>query len=214
MLQSTRVKFLKQIELVEGRRYKMYMLDNIPHIGIGHNIISRQLTDETLEYLGCEDEPDLMTAELSDDQIEYLFFKDLDIAINDARKAIGKEVFESLSEERQEVLVDMSFNLGGPRFRAFKNMIKAVQEGDYDEAAAEILDSKAARDPKTAKRYADLSNRMLGEKKLLVDKGLDTFNTEKYGEKETNWELLVDIRDILSEINAKLDTIVEHVKSR
>ena len=49
----------------------MYMLDGIPHIGIGHNIISRTLADVTLDFLGIEDEPDLMTAELNDAQCEF-----------------------------------------------------------------------------------------------------------------------------------------------
>ena len=39
-------------------------------------------------------------------------------------------------------------------------MIDAVQAGDFDEASAQILDSKAARDPLTQKRYRDLAERM------------------------------------------------------
>ena len=46
-----RQKLLQRIEQIEGREYKMYMLDGIPHIGIGHNIISRSLCDETLDFL-------------------------------------------------------------------------------------------------------------------------------------------------------------------
>ena len=112
----------------------MYMLDNIPHIAIGHNIISRSLADETLDFLGIEDEPDLMTAELNDEQCDFLLGKDLDIAIADAVSVIGEEVFSGLTDDRQDVLVDMSFNLGRPRFSKFKQMIKAVQDGDFDEA--------------------------------------------------------------------------------
>ena len=155
-------KLLKRIEDVEGRKYKMYMLDGIPHIGIGHNIISRSLAEETLDFLGIEDEPDLMTAELNDEQCDYLLGKDLDIAIKDAREVIGHLHFDEFSQERQDVLVDMSFNLGRPRFSKFKQMIKAVQDGDFDEAAAQILDSKAARDPLTKTRYENLAKEMRG----------------------------------------------------
>ena len=155
-----RNKLLNQIEKVEGRESKMYMLDGIPHIGVGHNIISRSLADKTLEALGIEDESDLMTAELNDAQIDYLLDRDLDIAIEDARDVISGDVFDRLDEERQEVLVDMSFNLGRPKFSKFSMMILAVQEGDFDEAADQILDSKAARDPLTKGRYEDLANRM------------------------------------------------------
>ena len=162
-----RNELLKRIEAVEGRKYKMYMLDGIPHIGIGHNIISRSLAEETLDFLGIEDEPDLMTAELNDEQCDYLLGKDLDIAIADAVSVIGEEIFDSLSDERQDVLVDMSFNLGKNRFSKFKDMIGAVQDGNFDSAADEILDSKAARDPKTKTRYENLAQEMRG--KLLKE---------------------------------------------
>ncbi len=205
MNNETRQKFLKQIEAVEGRKHKMYMLDNIPHIGIGHNIISRPLKDETLAELNIEDESDLMTAELTDAQCEYLFFKDLDIAFNDARNAINTRpdgtltyLFEELTEERQEVLVDMSFNLGGPRFRGFKNMIRAVQNKNYDDAAAEILDSKAARDPKTAKRYADLANRMLGEFTKFANPEPEKHITDARA-------LIAQMRDTLTKLEATID---------
>lgn len=164
-----RQKLLERIEAVEGREYKMYMLDGVPHIGIGHNIISRSLCDETLDFLGIEDESDLMTAELNDEQCEYLFYKDLDIAIADAKSVINNhgggvtlDTFDKLSDERQDVLIDMSFNLGRPRFSKFQKMIGAVQVGDFDEAAAQILDSKAARDPLTKDRYENLAKEMRG----------------------------------------------------
>lgn len=156
-------KLLKRIEEVEGRRYKMYLLDGIPHIGIGHNIVGRELAEETLEFLGIEDEKDLLKAELNDEQCESLFFKDLDIAIVDAVSVIGEAVFESLSSDRQDVLIDMSFNLGKARFGRFKKMIAALQSGDYAEAAAQILDSNAARDPLTKSRYENLAKEMRGE---------------------------------------------------
>ena len=170
MTEATRQKYLEKIEAVEGCEFNMYMLEKVPHIAIGHNIVSRPLTDETMDYLGIEDESELMHVTLDRDKCEYLFFKDLDIAVNDAKNLINNcgdgvtlDVFDALTEERQEVLVDMSFNLGRPRFSKFKKLIAAVRAGDYDEAAAQILDSKAARDPLTANRYADLAERMKGQ---------------------------------------------------
>ena len=161
-------KLLKRIEDVEGRKYKMYMLDGIPHIGIGHNIISRSLADETLDFLGIEDEPDLMTAELNDEQCDFLLGKDLDIAIADAVSVIGEEVFSGLTDDRQDVLVDMSFNLGKNRFSKFKDMINGVRMGNFNIAADEILDSKAARDPKTKTRYENLAKEMRGVNPVFI----------------------------------------------
>ena len=209
---ETRQKFLEQIEAVEGRKYKMYMLDdNIPHIGIGHNIVSRQLADDTLDFLGIEDESDLMTATLNDEQCEYLFFKDLDIAINDARKVINDcgdgvtlDIFGKISEERQEVLIDMSFNLGRPRFKKFKKMIKAVQDGDFDEASVQILDSNAARDPKTAKRYANLAERMKGEVAKIAIPDPEYYDPEKHSDDANT--LIAEIREKLNKLEEMLDS--------
>lgn len=155
-------KLMQAIEAVEGREERMYMLDGIPHIGVGHNIISRSLADKTLEVLDIEDESDLMTATLTDEQIDYLLERDLDIAIGDARDVVGAEIFDELDSERQDVVIDMSFNLGKPRFSKFSKMLAALQAGDYDEAANQILDSKAARDPLTKERYENLADRMRG----------------------------------------------------
>ena len=155
-----KTKLMGRIEKVEGREHTMYMLDGIPHIGVGHNIISRSLAEKTLEVLGIEDESDLMTVTLNDEQVDYLFERDLDIAIEDARQVVGEDVFDGLSSERQDVLVDMSYNLGRPRFKLFKKMLDAVQAGDFDEASAQILDSNAARDPLTKDRYEGLASEM------------------------------------------------------
>ena len=50
-----------------------------------------------------------------------------------------------LSEPRQRALVNMAFNLGWPRLSGFRNMLAALQAGDFERAAAEALDSKWAR---------------------------------------------------------------------
>ena len=53
--------------------------------------------------------------------------------------------FSVLDEVRRAVLIDMTFNLGFAGILAFKNMWRAVENRDYDKAAAEMLDSKWAR---------------------------------------------------------------------
>ena len=59
---------------------------------------------------------------------------------------------------RQEVLVNMMFNMGSPRFRKFVNTLAAVERGDYATAADEMVDSKWAR--QVGYRAAELSNMM------------------------------------------------------
>ena len=191
---------MERIEKVEGREPSMYMLDGVPHIGVGHNIVSRPLADETLEVLGIEDESELMQVTLTDEQIDYLFNMDAAIATRDVISVIGEDVFNGLDETRQDVLIDMSFNLGRPRFSKFKKMIAAVQSGDFDEAANQILDSKAARDPLTSGRYHNLANEMRN--------GDDTPTTTRPPVTEAPPESNETAFDMLVRIEAKLDEVL------
>jgi lysozyme len=42
----------------------------------------------------------------------------------------------------QLVIANMMFNLGLPRFSRFKKMIRAIELGDWQSAADEMIDSK------------------------------------------------------------------------
>ncbi len=56
--------------------------------------------------------------------------------------------FDRLSPLRQQVLVNMAFNLGLPRLQHFRRMLTAIEQGHYSRAAAEMLDSRWARQVK------------------------------------------------------------------
>ena len=49
--------------------------------------------------------------------------------------------FTTLDKIRQKVIIDMAFNLGMNGLISFENMIQALVEKNYDEAADEMLDS-------------------------------------------------------------------------
>lgn len=70
------------------------------------------------------------------------------VAIKDARNYIGEHEFSKLSPERQAVLIDMSFNLGGPKIQKFVGVKKAIIAGDFKTAAKQILDSGYRNDVK------------------------------------------------------------------
>lgn len=53
--------------------------------------------------------------------------------------------WRDLSEARQRALANMAFNLGVPRLSGFRRMTAALQEGRYDDAAREALDSRWAQ---------------------------------------------------------------------
>jgi len=66
--------------------------------------------------------------------------------------------FNALSNIRKKVIIDMVFNLGITRFKGFKNTINHIDNGDYDLAATEMLDSKWST--QVGSRSITLSNMM------------------------------------------------------
>jgi len=66
--------------------------------------------------------------------------------------------FARMGLVRQAVILNMAYNLGVDGMLKFKKMIAAIEVEDYREAAAQIMDSKAARE--LTPRYTRLSNEM------------------------------------------------------
>lgn len=56
-----------------------------------------------------------------------------------------RDTYKALDGARQVVLVDMSVNLGFVGLLGFKRMWLALESGDFEQAAAEILDSVYAK---------------------------------------------------------------------
>jgi lysozyme len=69
------------------------------------------------------------------------------------------EIWPHLDEVRQSVLVDMAFNLGYQGLMGFQGMFLALEQGNYNQAADHIYNSKAAR--QAPERYAELYRMML-----------------------------------------------------
>ena len=120
----------KEIEADEGCKYETYRCsEGYPTAGIGH-----LLTEWDEEY----SEP-IGTA-VSEEQVQKWFEKDVQTAINDCQDIFND--FDSLPEDIQHVLINMAFQLGGPRLRKFKMMIAAVEVEDYREMALQMEDSR------------------------------------------------------------------------
>lgn len=65
--------------------------------------------------------------------------------------------FNNAPVDVRDILISMAYQLGLSGLLKFKNMIKALDEGDYMEAAAESLDSRwATQTPERAKRHASV----------------------------------------------------------
>ena len=85
----------------------------------------------------------------------------LELDMADAVKGTREVIpfIDDLDPEAAEVLVEMAYQMGEGGLRKFKKMKAALSQDppDYETAAAEILDSKMAREqtPERAEDYAD-----------------------------------------------------------
>lgn len=80
---------------------------------------------------------------ISEDEARDLLAND----INTVHRELYKHVrwWSQMPEPARRGLANMCFNLGWPRLSQFKNMLRALQAGEYEIAAAEALDSKWAK---------------------------------------------------------------------
>lgn len=95
-------------------------------IGVGHKITPA--------------DGDTYDTPITEEQARELLETDLNIAqagVND-----NLPWTSSLSQVRQEVLVELAFWIGIVGLLAFKNMLAYLKSGDYDSAAQQLLSSK------------------------------------------------------------------------
>lgn len=95
----------------------------------------------TIGYGRCLDKKPLKLEEA-----EYLFNNDFNDALLEVKTNIP--FFENLNYARQIVLIDMCFNLGIKGLLGFKNTLRYVGEGNYEQAAKNMLKSKWAKQVK------------------------------------------------------------------
>lgn len=114
----------------EGYVAEIYLCsEGYPTFGIGHMV-----TEEDMENTWPVGTP------VTDERILEVFKKDCEIAYTDACALVLN--FAGQAPDAQRVLVNMAFNLGRNRLSKFKNMLKAVNEGNYLVAANEMINSK------------------------------------------------------------------------
>jgi len=116
-------KLIKQLIRHEGMRLKPYR-DTVGKLTIG---IGRNLDD----------------VGISEDEAMYLLKNDIVKCYTQLMHKVP--AYNSLSLPRQRVLCNMVFNLGIHRFLRFKRMLRAIEEGNYEKAAKEMLNSRWAK---------------------------------------------------------------------
>jgi len=116
-------------------------------IGVGRNLQDVGLTnDELMQIIGhceltrMEAIAILKRQGITEDQAMMLLNNDINRCMAECRRNFP--FFDSLTEARQDVLLNMCFNVGIFKLRGFKKMIEALKIGDYEEAAAQMKDSQ------------------------------------------------------------------------
>jgi lysozyme len=105
-----------QLKVDEGFRTKPYV-DTAGKITIG---IGRNLTDNGVNR----------------GEIALMFDNDLVVAETGARMLVPR--FDALSDARKAVLMNMVFNMGYARVALFVKTLKAINDGRFSDAAAEM----------------------------------------------------------------------------
>ena len=113
---------IEQLKRDEGIRPFPYT-DTVGKLTIG---VGRNLTD----------------VGLSQEEIDYLLTND--IARAEAAISAALPWFGDLDAVRQDVLINMTFNMGVNGVLGFHNMLAAMEQHDWPTAAREMLDSKWA----------------------------------------------------------------------
>ena len=137
-------KLREEIALDEGVKLEIY-LDHLglPTCGIGHLI--REEDEEHGEPVGTP---------ITEERMTDLFEMDIQIVLADCEELYSD--FYELPEEAQLIIANMMFNMGRPRLSQFKGMKREVDARDWEAAAAEMLDSRWARQvPNRANRLIE-----------------------------------------------------------
>ena len=121
----------QEIEADEGCKYEIYN----DHLGYSTGGIGHLIIEKDTEYYG---QP--LGTPIPEETVKGWFERDIQISINDCISIFND--FDNLPEDVQHVLVNMAFQLGGPRLRKFKKMIAAVNDSNWEEAAAQMEDSR------------------------------------------------------------------------
>ncbi len=119
-----------EIEADEGCVLEVY-LDHLgyPTVGVGHLVLESD--EEWNKPVGTK---------VSLERVRVLLRDDLVRTASDCGKLYSD--FSKLPEEAQLIIANMMFNMGLPRLSKFKKMKEAVDERRWNEAAAQMKDSK------------------------------------------------------------------------
>ena len=117
----------RDLKAAEGLAAEPYLLDGVLHTGYGHNV-----------------------------QANAVLHEDMETAKAAAATVVGEDVYNGLSQRRKDALAELAFNVGEEGLRRFVELVRAVKNGLFHKAAAELMDSDLGRKfPTRATRLAN-----------------------------------------------------------
>lgn len=143
------LSLLKQLKQEEGFASKLYS-DTVGAltIGFGHNIGGRPLSiaDQKRLFPGSNyplSIPSIViilrSKGISKEDATYLLEQDILIAEEDCKGLFSN--WNDIPIDKKLPLIDMAFNLGKPKLSKFVKMRRAVEKGDWKEAAKQVRNS-------------------------------------------------------------------------
>ena len=137
------IRLREQLKIDEGVKYEIYK-DHLGYdtFGIGHLIVKED--EEFGKPVGTK---------VSEARVNAVFTRDILKMITETKILFPK--FDTLPEDVQQVLVNMTFNMGRPRLSNFKKFISYINESKWEEASREMMNSAWAKQvPNRAKRLS------------------------------------------------------------
>jgi len=136
------VDIIKLLHEEEGFRSKPYICsEGYPTVGIGQRIGPKGASLSMYEFTVNERTAQAMLTDKLSSTVKGLIDK--------------LPVYNELDQSRKTILISMAYQMGITGLLKFKNMIKALECGNYEEAGKQALDSRWAKQtPKRAFRHA------------------------------------------------------------
>lgn len=113
-------------------------------VGFGHDITAEQAKNEYADGVTTEEALNLLDADIAR-------------CVDQASEQIP--CYDRLNEARQDTIVEMVYQLGINGVLKFKDMLSALDAGDYEKAGAEMVNSEWYRE--TPSRCEELSAIMI-----------------------------------------------------
>jgi len=131
------------VKLSEGFRDHVYIdTEGFRTIGWGHKVVHEDNFEDGKTY--------------TKEELQEVFDNDLRKALGLARQLMEEFDVRDLPTTAQHTITEMVFQLGKSGVSKFRNMWKALQEGNFIGASYEMLDSKWNKQtPNRCKKLAD-----------------------------------------------------------